>query len=764
MFNVGTASNNTGIGNQSLINAAGDNNVGVGARSGDGLTTGTNNTFVGTQARTTSAGATITNATALGYGAVVTENNTIQLGNLGVTNVKTSGKLTTGAITLPNTDGTLGQVLATNGAGVVAWSSPSGGGSTTVGAISTSSNSKGASITAGEINLAPADANNGGIVTTGNQTFSGNKEIIGTLNVSGKVGVGTTAPDLESSLHISTALPVIFPSMSQTEINAISNPKLGMVQFNTTEKKLQVYSKNTTSITTVFGNSTTTSSATCLTSGELWFRPTISGNITKIELNAFGAGETASLVVKSDNSCGTPIVLGTSNSITCIDGWNTWTFAAPVVVTAGTVYYITSNDANRCLGVRWSLTGDDETTGNVDRMMGMSCSNSSYDPASKITVVQNVSNSNEWLNLFNTPTASSTLIDVANGGTGSSTKNFVDLTTDQQISGKKNFNSDIKVNGLSIGKGIGQVNEQNITVGENTLVNNTTGQLLIALGNGSLYSNTSANYNIGIGVSSLANNQTGENNIAIGAASLNSNTGANNTAVGRSASQLGSANSNVTSLGYQAGMINTGSSNTFLGSSADQNTASNSITNSTALGYGAKINAANQIQLGNSSITNVKTSGTITAGTITYPNTSGTNGQVLMTNGSGNASWGSVLNFVQKITDMTSSNAIVDSRITIGGVTFQYSLNSGVGGKIQMFTNSTQEYQVLHSKNSGTTGHSFSTPLSDSIPVDLCNQTLTYYDHLSVDFFRVNSGMGNSFHLDAFVDGWGRLVMRITYF
>jgi hypothetical protein len=420
--------------------------------------------------------------------------------------------------------------------------------------------------------------------------------------------------------------------MTQTEIDALTSPKLGMVQYNTTEKKLQVYSKNTSIITNVFGNTTTTSSATCLTSGELWFRPSVSGNITTIELSASGSGETASLVIKSTNSCGTPTVLGTSNSITCIDGWNTWTFSTPVAVTANTVYYITSNDATACLGVRWSLSGDDSTTGSVFNMMGMGCSPSNNDPASRITVIQNVSNSNQWLNLFNTPTASSTLIDIANGGTGSSTQNFVDLSTDQEIAGGKKFNSDINVNGLTIGKGIGQVNEQNITIGENTLTNNTTGQHLIALGGSTLQSNTSANYNIGIGSSALSGNITGENNIAIGAAALAFNNGSNNTAIGLSASLLGNSLSNVTGLGYQAGMNNTGSSNTFLGANSDQNSANSSITNSTAIGFGAKINAANQIQLGNTNVSSVNTSGNLTANSFIKSGGSAT--EYLMADGS----------------------------------------------------------------------------------------------------------------------------------
>ena len=139
---------------------------------------------------------------------------------------------------------------------------------------------------------------------------------------------------------------------------------------------------------TTFGNSTVSNGATCLTSGPLWFTPTTSGFITQIELNAFGPGEIASLVIKSDrpNACGgNPVVLGTSNSLTAVDGWNTWTFATPVAVTANTTYYITSDDANNCLGVRWAQSGDDPTTGSVFNM-GFSCNLSNTDPASRILV------------------------------------------------------------------------------------------------------------------------------------------------------------------------------------------------------------------------------------------------------------------------------------------------------------------------------------------------------------------------------------------
>ena len=48
---------------------------------------------------------------------------------------------------------------------------------------------------------------------------------------------------------------------------------------------------------------------------------------------------------------------------------------------------------------------------------------------------------------------------------------------------------------------------------------------------------------------------------------------------------------------------------------------------------------SNTVQLGNTSVTNVKTSGTITADAVTYPKAHGTSGQVLSTNGSGTLTW-----------------------------------------------------------------------------------------------------------------------------
>jgi hypothetical protein len=66
----------------------------------------------------------------------------------------------------------------------------------------------------------------------------------------------------------------------------------------------------------------------------------------------------------------------------------------------------------------------------------------------------------------------------------------------------------------------------------------------------------------------------------------------------------------------------------------------NNETNQIVIGYNAIGNGSNTIQLGNTSVTNVKTSGSLTAGTVTYPNAHNSSaGQVLTTDANGVASW-----------------------------------------------------------------------------------------------------------------------------
>jgi len=204
------------------------------------------------------------------------------------------------------------------------------------------------------------------------------------------------------------------------------------------------------------------------------------------------------------------------------------------------------------------------------------------------------------------------ILPVANGGTGSTTKNFVDLTTAQTIAGVKTFSSDLVVNGLKIGRGTGD-NGQNTALGNSALGTGTgtrnTGVGYNALGN---YVGTSFDNNTAVGYSNSNNITTGQQNTALGAEALMAATTANNnTAIGAQ-SLLSATGSGNTALGYAAGqIITTGTNNTFVGNGANAGIAT--ATNATAIGNGATVTVSNSIQLGNTSVTSVNTSGAISS-------------------------------------------------------------------------------------------------------------------------------------------------------
>ena len=197
----------------------------------------------------------------------------------------------------------------------------------------------------------------------------------------------------------------------------------------------------------------------------------------------------------------------------------------------------------------------------------------------------------------------------------------------------------------------------NTASGRYALYKNTTGNYNTATGYTALYSNTTGSYNTAIGPSALYKNTTGAANTATGYIALyNNTTGTDNTANGLEAlysnttglANLASGNyalySNTTgnyntASGNSALFANTtGSNNTAIGNGAGVGSAA--LTNATAIGNGAIVNASNTIQLGDAYVAKVITSGTLTAGTVTYPNAhNSTAGQALTTNALGVASW-----------------------------------------------------------------------------------------------------------------------------
>jgi len=252
---------------------------------------------------------------------------------------------------------------------------------------------------------------------------------------------------------------------------------------------------------------------------------------------------------------------------------------------------------------------------------------------------------------------------ISNGGTGSSTKNFVDLTSDQTIAGSKVFSSSISANGVYVGKGSGN-NDNNVALGGGTL-GSGTGERNTAIGYAALnkYSGSSFDGNTAVGYYNLVNLTSGQGNTSVGGeAMMGVTSGMENTSIGVQSLINANGNDNV-GVGKSAGQtITSGSQNTIIGKSADVGT--NNLNNASALGYGAIVTSSNAIQLGNTSVNNVKTSGTLTAGAVTYPNVHGTSGQLLSTTGTGTLTW-------TTISTSTNASSISGTVAVINGGTGQ---------------------------------------------------------------------------------------------
>jgi len=112
----------------------------------------------------------------------------------------------------------------------------------------------------------------------------------------------------------------------------------------------------------------------------------------------------------------------------------------------------------------------------------------------------------------------------------------------------------------------GCLTNNNTVLGDDALVNNTTGTENTAIGFNALFSNTTGEGNTANGYFALEANTTGGGNTATGFASLQFNTtGNDNTAIGGATLSHNTTGSSNIALGYQAGSLTTGSNNIDIG-------------------------------------------------------------------------------------------------------------------------------------------------------------------------------------------------------
>jgi hypothetical protein len=168
----------------------------------------------------------------------------------------------------------------------------------------------------------------------------------------------------------------------------------------------------------------------------------------------------------------------------------------------------------------------------------------------------------------------------------------LDVVGNGKFSGTVTAGSDISANGLTVGRGGGNV-ATNTAIGSGALLNNSTGVNNQANGRDALFSNTTGNNNTATGRSALTSNTTGFNNVAVGVnAMLTNTTGNNNTANGASAGRFIGDGSNAT-------IVN---NSVFLG--VESKPLADNETNQIVIGHTAVGAGSNTVTLGNTAITN----------------------------------------------------------------------------------------------------------------------------------------------------------------
>ena len=328
----------------------------------------------------------------------------------------------------------------------------------------------------------------------------------------------------------------------------------------------------------------------------------------------------------------------------------------------------------------------------------------------------------------------------------------------------------------------------NLAIGDRSMTYNVSGQSNVAIGSNSLLNNNSGNYNTMVGVEAgsgirTESGNTGNDNVGLGYRALQLNySGDRNVAIGWDALRRTKGSSNI-GLGYMAGWYNVdGNNNTFIGKQAGIGAGNaTNLSNTTAIGANAIVDASNKIQLGDSNITNIETSGSITAGAITIPNTDGSANQVLKTDGSGTLSWTSIDTsgpvYRSSMVTQSSGTAAADSQIDLPGLSFRWN-NGALEVRGESGNNpGTLIFYFSYHTNSGNTVNfrpdTQSAPTNswtavnnswgNSLP-SITGSYAVYEFDFSVYPLNVNGNhYGRTYNVKLFLGGWGGVHMRAFY-
>jgi hypothetical protein len=590
LFTTAAGGSNTAIGYQAgYENAAGTKNTYIGYNTGRGIASGTENTILG--ANVTGLAAALDGNIILADGAGSIK---AQYSRVGATWTLTGG-LTAGGITYPTVNGTNTQVLITNGAGTVSWGNVVA--TSFSGILPVASGGTG-SATQNFVDLTTAQTINGTKTFVSDAIINNLTIGHGLLNLPTNTAIGTsTLTAISTSVNVTAigyqALMGNTTGGSGVAVGyqALKGNTTGV--SNTATGSQALFSTTTGGFNTAFGSGAlytntgignTATGYQALYSNAAGLSNTANGYQALFTTAGGGLNTAIGYQAGYDNAGGTQntyigyntgrgIVSGAENTIL---GANVTGLAAAL---AGNIILADGAGSIKAqysrIGTLWTLTG------------GLTAGGMTYptvDGANTNVLITNGAGIASWGAVV--ATSFNGILPVANGGTGSATQNFVDLTTTQTISGVKTFASDPIINTLTVGTGVGNTPATNTAIGVSALAGNTTAVNVTAVGYQALMGNTTASSTVAVGYQALKANTTGVSNTATGSQALfSTTTGGFNTAYGSGALYTNTGVGN-TATGYQALYSNAaGLSNTAIGYRALFATAAGGL--NTAIGYQA---------------------------------------------------------------------------------------------------------------------------------------------------------------------------------
>ncbi len=171
------------------------------------------------------------------------------------------------------------------------------------------------------------------------------------VTTSGSVGIGTTSPAANAALEISsTSKGLLLPRMTTTNRSSITSPEPGLLIFNSTTGKAQVYSSTEATWVDYATSNGVIWDVTSSNSRQHTFTAPSSEALSKITINVYAAVTSGTLTATIYSGTG---ILGTNlGSATCAissTGSNSFTFSSPITMTASstyTIYFTTSGSTN----------------------------------------------------------------------------------------------------------------------------------------------------------------------------------------------------------------------------------------------------------------------------------------------------------------------------------------------------------------------------------------------------------------------------------